>query len=72
MGTMDTSRPTGHQVVVASCNACGHTAKVATDLWHRSKRRHCRVCGSRSYSHHIIWIGGTLPDNVIPFTRSRR
>ena len=68
---MDLPSPVGHQVIVACCNACGHTAKVAPDLWRRARRRHCRICGSRNYAHRIIWIGGTPPDNVVVFGRPK-
>ena len=62
----------GHLVIFVWCNKCGHQAKVSPDLWARAKRRHCRMCGSRDYSHRWVWIGDTLPDNVISITRSRR
>lgn len=68
---MDIPPANGHQVIVVWCNRCGHEGKVAPELWNRAKRRHCRMCGSREYSHRIVWLGGARPDNVVPFSRWR-
>lgn len=69
---MEIRPPNGHQVIAVWCNKCGHQAKVSPELWARAKRRHCRMCGSRDYSHRWIWIGDTPPDNVVSISRGRR
>ena len=69
--SMDSPPAVGYQVIAVWCNCCGHKANVAPDLWHRTTKRHCRMCGSRDYTHRIIWIGGPKPDNVVPFAKRR-
>lgn len=61
--------PVGHQVIVVWCNCCGHKANVAPELWHRTTKRHFRMCGSRDYTHRIIWVRGPRPDNLVPFAK---
>ena len=73
LSSMDaSSRANGHQVIAVWCNRCGHQAKVSPELWTRAKRRHCRMCGSRDYSHRWVWVGSTPPDNVVPISRGQR
>jgi DNA-directed RNA polymerase subunit RPC12/RpoP len=64
--------PPAHEVIYVWCVRCGHKAYVAPELWRRSKKRHCRECGSRDYDLRIIWHQGPLPDNVVPIRRGWR
>lgn len=68
---MYTTHP-GHEVVYVWCNRCGHRAYVAPELWRRSRKRHCRECGSLDYEQRIIWHQGLSPDNVVVISAARQ
>jgi hypothetical protein len=56
----------GYQILVAWCDACGHSGHVNPKRATPGRRFRCRKCRSRRCHVRLIWHQGLPPDNVIP------